>query len=148
MPLGSASLAASISAVTTSPAGGSTTQGTTSITLAKSFANGTAANQATSVIDACITSNSTNVAIGALDDTLNEPAVSFTTIKSLLLINTSANTTNFVTNAVGAPNNVPVEPGGWMVYSIPANGIAVTANTTIRSDGNAADSLRVVLFMA
>ena len=149
MPLGSASITTAIAAITTKPTGGSTTQGRTNTDLTISFANGTAAGQATTVIDANLTSNSADVALSTLTDTLGD-AFGSTKLKAIALVNPStANATTFFCNATGAPSNVTIEAGGSLVHTIPtANGITVAGATTIRSNGTATDSLRVVLVLA
>lgn len=149
MPLGSASLTTAIAAVVTKPAGGSTTQGRTNTDLSISFANGTAANQVLTVVDANLTSNSTNVALSTLTDTVGDSFGSATRLKGLVLINPStANTTTFFCNATGAANNVTLPAGGSLVHIAPsANGVTVAGSTTIRSNGTATDTLRVVLFL-
>ena len=150
MPLGSASITTAIAAITTKPVGGSTTQGRTNTDLTITFANGTGASQALTVVDANVTSNSTNVALSTLTDTLGDAFGSLTRLKAITLINPStANVTTFFCNATGAPNNVTIQPGGSLVHTIPtANGITVAGTTTIRSNGTASDTLRVVLLLA
>lgn len=149
MSLGSASITTAIAAITTKPAGGSTTQGRTNTDLTISFANGTGAGQALTVIDANLTSNSTDRALSTFTDTIGD-AFASTKLKAIALINPStSNVTTFFCNATGAPNNVTVEAGGSIVHTIPtANGITVAGATTIRSNGTATDSLRVVLVLA
>ena len=149
MALGSTTIQTAIAAITTKAAGGSTTQGRTNTDLTVSFANGTGAAQALTVLDANLTSNSTNVALSTLTDTLGE-AFAATRLKAITLINPStSNSTTFFCNATGAPNNVTIEAGGSLVHTIPtANGITVAGTTTIRSNGTATDALRVVLVLA
>ena len=150
MALGSGSITATLAAVTTKPAGGSTTQGRTNTDLTISFANGTGANQATTVIDANLTSNNGTVALSTLTDTVGDAFGSLTKLKAIALINPStANSTTFFCNATGAPNSVTLTPGGSLVHLSPtANGITVANTTTLRSNGTATDTLRVVLFIA
>jgi hypothetical protein len=150
MALGSASITTAIAAITTKPAGGSTTQGRTNTDITISFANGTAANQVVTVIDANLTSNNGAVSLSALTDTVGDAFGSLTKLKGLALINPStANSTTFFCNATGAANSVTLAAGGSLVHMAPtANGITVAGSTTIRSNGTATDTLRVVLFLA
>ena len=150
MALGSASITTAIAAITTEPAGGSTTQGRTNTDITISFANGTGANQATTVVDANLTSNNGAIALSTLTDTVGDAFGSLTKLKSLTLINPStANTTTFFCNATGAPNSVELPAGGSLVYLAPsANGVTVAGTTEIRSNGTASDTLRVVMVLA
>jgi hypothetical protein len=150
MALGSATISTAIAAVTTKPAGGSTTQGRTNTDISISFANGTGANQVLTVVDANLTSNNGAVALSSLTDTVGDAFGSLTRLKGLALINAStANATTFFCNATGAPNSVTLPAGGSLVHVAPsANGITVAGTTTIRSNGTSSDSLRVVLFLA
>lgn len=150
MALGSASITTAIAAITTKPAGGSTTQGRTNTDITISFANGTSANQVVTVIDANLTSNNGAVALSTLTDTVDDAFGSLTKLKGIALINAStANVTTFFCNATGAPNSVDLPAGGSLVHVAPsANGITVAGTTEIRSNGTSSDSLRVVLFLA
>lgn len=150
MALGSASITTAIAAITTKPAGGSTTQGRTNTDITISFANGTSANQVVTVIDANLTSNNGAVALSTLTDTVGDAFGSLTKLKGIALINAStANVTTFFCNATGAPNSVDLPAGGSLVHVAPsANGITVAGTTEIRSNGTSSDSLRVVLFLA
>jgi hypothetical protein len=150
MALGSASITTAIAAIVTKPAGGSTTQGRTNTDLTVSFTNGTAAGQVLTVIDANLTSNNGAIALSTLYDTVGDAFGSLTKLKGLALINPStANATTFFCNATGAPTDVSIPAGGSLVHMVPtANGITVAAATTIRSNGTATDSLRVVMFLA
>lgn len=150
MALGSASITTAIAAVTTKPAGGSTTQGRTNTDITISFANGTAANQVVTVVDANLTSNNGAIALSTLTDTVGDAFGSLTKLKGIALINAStSNATTFFCNATGAPNAVVLPAGGSLVHVAPtANGITVAGTTEIRSNGTATDSLRVVLLLA
>lgn len=150
MALGSATITTAIAAVTTKPAGGSTTQGRTNTDISITFANGTSANQALTVIDANLTSNNGAVSLSSLFDTVGDAFGSLTRLKGLALINAStANSTTFFCNATGAPNSVTLLAGGSLIHLAPsANGITVAGTTQIRSNGTASDTLRVVLLLA
>jgi hypothetical protein len=149
MALGSASITTAIAAITTKPAGGSTTQGRTNTDITASFTNGTAAGQILTVIDASVASNNGTIALSTLTDTVGDAFGSLTRLKGIALINpATANATTFHCNAPGAPDGVTITPGGSLVHLAPtANGVAVSGTTEIRSNGTASDSLRVVLFV-
>lgn len=150
MALGSTSITTAIAAITTKPTGGSTTQGRTNSDLSISFANGTGANQALTVVDANLTSNNGAVALSTLTDTLGEAFGTLTKLKSLALINpATANGTTFFCNATGVPNEINLPAGGSLVFLAPsAAGITVANTTEIRSNGTATDTLRVVMVLA
>lgn len=150
MALGSAAITTAISAVTTKPAGGSTTQGRTNTDISISFANGTGASQVLTVVDANLTSNNGAVALSSLTDTVGDAFGTLTRLKGIALINSStSNETTFFCNATGAPNSVFLPAGGSLVHMAPsANGVTVSGTTEIWSNGTASDTLRVVLFLA
>lgn len=150
MALSSASITTAINALTTAAAGGSTTQGRTSIDLTQSFANGTGANQVTSVIDGNVTSNNVARALSTFTDTLGVAFSGLTKLKGFVAINTSAaNATTVSCNATGAPSSFELPANGTLVHLAPsAGGITVSGTTTITSNGNAADAVRVILFLA
>lgn len=150
MALGSATITTAINALTTAAAGGSTTKGTTAVDLSQSFANGTSTNQVTTVIDANITSNNTAKALSTLSDTLGVAFSGLTKLKGFVAINTStANATTVSCNATGAPSSFELPANGTLVHLAPsAGGITVSGTTTITSNGDASDSLRVILFLA
>jgi hypothetical protein len=150
MPLGSATITTSINALTTKPAAGSVIQGRTNTDIATAFTNGTAAAQVTTVIDANVTSNNTAVALSTLTNTLGEAFTGLTKLKGIVVTNASTNNiTTFTCNATGGPSSVTLVPGGSIAhFAANANGLTVTGTTTLLSNGNAADAVRVVLFLA
>lgn len=150
MALSSASITSAINALTTAAAGGSTTQGKTNVDISQAYANGTGVNQATTVIDANITSNNVGVSLSALTDTLGVAFSGLTKLKGFIAINTStANATTVTCNATGAVSSVNLPANGSFVHITPsAAGLTVAGTNTITSNGNAADTLRVILFLA
>lgn len=147
MSLSSTTITSAVSAQATKTIGQSTVTAKTEFSNTYRFANGTAASQATDVVDSLITANNTAVALSSLTNTLGEAFGTKTELKSITLHNPSTNTGNITvtSNITGCPVGTLTPDSEISYHSNNATGLTISPANTITANGTApTESLRVI----